>query len=438
MITLVFAAVGGLLAGIVLATYFERSRSATERAGFEKAAKTLYDQLAETRAQLDQARSDTQAQAATIARLEERNAGTERAAEQIRVKLPETFKSLATEVLEEKSKRFAEQNQTGLGQVLEPLKTRLKDFQTEIEAVRLEQVRSGAKLSAHIDKLFESNTRISDQANNLAVALRGSGKTQGAWGELILERTLEAAGLRAGHEYHAQEHYAAENGSRAQPDVVIHLPGDRHLIIDSKVSLIHHGVYNTAESEAARMLAADSHCSSVRTHIRGLAEKNYQTLYGLNSIDFVIMFLPFESAFMLAVSRDDKLWEQAWQRNVLLVSPSTLLFVLRTVASLWRQEQQKHNVEEIARRGAELYNKLAGFVADFTKMGDRLGQAQSSYQDALAKLHTGSGNVIRQAEMLRALGVKPTKQIPQGLIELAQQESLELEDQPDLQTEGHG
>jgi DNA recombination protein RmuC len=196
--------------------------------------------------------------------------------------------------------------------------------------------------------------------------------------------------------------------------------------------MVHHGAYNTAESEAARSLAADSHCSSVRTHIRGLAEKNYQTLYGLNSIDFVIMFLPFESAFMLAISRDEKLWEQAWQRNVLLVSPSTLLFVLRTVASLWRQEQQKHNVEEIARRGAELYNKLAGFVADFTKMGERLDQAKSSYADALSKLHTGSGNVIRQAEMLRALGVQPTKQIPQGLVELALQETLELENQPDL------
>jgi DNA recombination protein RmuC len=433
MITVVFAAIGGLLAGIVLATYFERSRNSAERAVFDKSSKTLHDQLADTRAQLDQARTQDVAQTATIARLEERQAATERAAEQMRINLPETFKSLASEVLEEKSRRFVEQNQASLGQVLEPFRTRLKDFQTEIEAVRMEQVRGGEKLSAHIDKLFESNIRIGDHANNLAVALRGSGKTQGAWGELILERTLQAAGLRPGHEYDAQEHYAGENGSRAQPDVVIHLPDDRHLVIDSKVSLIHHGAYNTAETEAARILAADGHCSSVRTHIRSLAERNYQTLYGLNSIDFVIMFLPFESAFMLAVSRDDKLWEQAWQRNVLLVSPSTLLFVLRTVASLWRQEQQKHNVEEIARRGAELYNKLAGFVADFTKMGDRLDQAQTSYHDALAKLHTGPGNVIRQAEMLRALGVKPTKQIPQGLLELAQQETLDLEEEPNLQ-----
>jgi DNA recombination protein RmuC len=432
MFTLLFAAVAAFVAGVVVATYFERSRTGAERASFEKSSKTLLDQLADTRARLDQARDEDAAQRATVARLEERHAATERVLEQMRVNLPETFKSLASEVLEEKSKRFTEQNQTSLDQVLEPLKTRLEDFQARIEAARMEQVRGGEKLSAHIDKLFESNIRIGDQANNLAVALRGSSKAQGAWGELILERTLQAAGLRPGHEYDAQQGYAAENGTRAQPDIVIHLPGDRHLVIDSKVSLVHHGAYNTAESEAARTLAADNHCGSVRTHIRGLADKNYQTLYGLNSIDFVIMFLPFESAFMLAISRDEKLWEQAWQRNVLLVSPSTLLFVLRTVASLWRQEQQKRNVEEIARRGAELYNKLAGFVADFTKMGERLDQAKSSYEDALSKLHTGSGNVIRQAEMLRTLGVKPTKQIPLGLIELAQQETLELEDQPEL------
>ena len=428
----VFAAVGAFFAGIVLATYFERSRTGAERASFEKSSKTLLDQLADTRANLDQARTEGSAQQATIARLEERYAANERLVEQMRVSLPETFKSLASEVLEEKSRRFAEQNQTGLGHILEPLKTRLEDFQSKIEAARMEQVRGGAHLSAQIDKLFESNTRITEQANNLASALRGSNKAQGAWGELILERILQAAGLRPGHEYDAQESYAAENGRRAQPDVVIHLPGERHLIIDSKVSLVHYEAHSTAESDADRSLAADSHSNSVRAHIRGLAEKNYQTLYGLNSLDFVIMFLPIEPAFMLAISRDAKLWEQAWQRNVLLVSPSTLLFVLRTVASLWRQEQQKRNVEEIARRGSELYNKLAGFVADFVEVGKRMEQAQTSHASALAKLHTGPGNVIRQAEMLKGLGVNPTKQLPQGLVELAGQETLELVDQPDL------
>jgi DNA recombination protein RmuC len=432
MLTLILAAIAALIAGVVLATYFERSRTAAERASFEKSSQLLTAQTAALRADLDRERSESGLHKATIARLEERHAAEERAVEQMRVSLPETFKSLAAEVLEEKTRRIAAENQAGLGQVLEPLKSRLEDFQNKIEAARLEQAKGGAHLSAQIDKLFDSNTRFTDQANNLASALRGSSKAQGAWGELILERILESAGLRAGHEYHTQENYASETGKRAQPDVVIHLPAGRHLVIDSKVSLIHYEAHSVAETDALRAVAADNHSNSVRAHIRGLAERNYQSLYGLNSLDFVIMFLPIEPAFMLAISRDDRLWEQAWQRNVLLVSPSTLLFVLRTVASLWRQEQQKQNVEEIARKGADLYNKLAAFVADFTEVGSRLEAAQRSYADAMSKLHSGKGNVIRQAEMLKALGIKPTKQIPQGLVELAQQESLELAEPEEL------
>jgi DNA recombination protein RmuC len=427
MIALFIAVAVAFVAGIVVAIYFERSRSSAERASLVTQTDSLTGQLAELRERLERVSSREALYESTIARLEERNAAAERAAEQWRVGMPETFKSLAGEVLEEKSRRFAEQNQASLGQFLDPFRTRLEDFQARIEAARLEQVKSGENLNAQINKLFESNTRFTEQANNLASVLRGSNKVQGTWGELILERILEAAGLRPGQEYDTQERYAADNGKRGQPDVVIHLPGERHIVIDSKVSLVHYEAHSVAETEADRALAAESHSGSVRAHIRGLAEKNYQSLYGLNSLDFVIMFLPVEPAFMLAVSRDEKLWEQAWQRNVLLVSPSTLLFVLRTVASLWRQEQQKRNVEEIARRGAELYNKLAGFVTDFTEMGKRLEQAQSSYAGAMAKLHTGSGNVIRQAEMLKALGVKPTKQLPLGLVELAQQETLELD-----------
>jgi DNA recombination protein RmuC len=432
MIPLILALVVGVLAGIAIASYAARSRTLVERTNFEKSTLILNEQLSTSRVQLEKERSANAAHLATIARLEERQAANERAVEQMRVSLPETFKSLASEILEEKSRRFSEQNQAGLGQVLEPLKSRLEDFQKGLEDARREQAQDKGHLSAQINKLFESNTRFTEQANNLASALRGSSKAQGAWGELILERILEAAGLRAGHEYHAQTGYSGENGKRAQPDVVIHLPGDRHVVIDSKVSLLHYEAHSVAETETARAAAADSHSNSVRTHIRSLAEKNYQTLYGLNSLDFVIMFLPIEPAFMLAISRDDQLWEQAWQRNVLLVSPSTLLFVLRTVASLWRQEQQKRNVEEIARRGAELYNKLAGFVADFTDIEKRLDQAKSSYESALSKLHTGPGNVIRQAEMLKHLGIKPTKQIPQGLVELAQQETFDLTEPEEL------
>jgi DNA recombination protein RmuC len=427
MITLLLAAAGAFLAGIVLASYFDRRRFAEQRAELEKSARNTQDQLDETRRQLEKAHIEGAAHQATTAGLEARLAATEELVGQMRVGLPETFRALASQVLEEKSASFAAQNKTGLDHILGPLKTRLEDFQSKVEAARLDQVKGSADLTAQIRQLFESNRQITEQANNLATALRGSNKAQGTWGELILERILEAAGLYAGRDYQAQESFTAEDGRRLQPDVVIHLPGDRHLVIDSKVSLVHYESFSHAENDAARTLAAESHLNSVRTHIRGLGEKNYQKLYALNSLDFVIMFLPIEPAFMLAISRDEKLWEQAWQRNVLLVSPSTLLFVLRTVSSLWRQEQQKRNVEEIANRGAELYNKLAAMVADFSDVGVRLENAQRSHANAMAKLHTGKGNVIRQAEMLKLLGVKPTKQLPQDLVELSQQETFALE-----------
>jgi DNA recombination protein RmuC len=357
-----------------------------------------------------------------IARLEERSLAERRASEEMRASLPDTFKTLASQVLEQKSQEFANQNQTSLGQMLQPLKTKLEDFQQ----MHLEQVKDSATMRAQIANLFDSTNKVSEQANSLANALKGSSKTRGSWGELVLETILEGAGLRKGEEYEAQESYSAENGGRAQPDVVIHLPGGRHLIVDSKLSLIGYEAHCNAETGPARAAALGDHLNSMRAHIKGLADKNYQTLYGLKSLDFVIMFVPIEPAFMLALSGDEKLWQQAWQRNVLLVSPSTLLFVLRTVAYLWRQEQQERHAEEIARRGAELYNKLAGFVDSLTEVGDRLAQAQKSYDDAFSKLSTGRGNVIRQAEMLKALGVKPAKQLAQGLVEQSGQETLEL------------
>ena len=426
MLTVFLSVILAFAAGAFLAWWYERSRSRPERAMLESSARTLHAQWTEARDRLEEARRQAAGQQVEIARLEERNKAEKAALEEMRASLPHTFKSLASEVLEEKAQQFARQNQTSLNQMLGPLNTRLEGFQKKIEEVHLEQVKGGATLREQVNLLVASTTKVSAEANSLASALKGSTKTQGNWGELVLERILESAGLRRGHEYEAQEGYVTENGRRAQPDVVIHLPGERHLVIDSKVSLAAYEAHCNAGEEPARASAANDHLASVRNHIRGLAEKNYQSLYGLKSIDFVIMFLPIEPAFMLALSRDDRLWEQAWQKSILLVSPSTLLFVLRTVSYLWRQEQQERNVEEIARRGAELYNKLSGFVEDLNAIGKRLGEAQRSYDSALGKLSTGKGNVIRQAEMLKALGVKPTKQLPQDMVELAQQEILEL------------
>ncbi|MDD3609397.1 MAG: DNA recombination protein RmuC [Halothiobacillaceae bacterium] len=337
--------------------------------------------------------------------------------------LANQFRALASDILEEKSRRFTEQNQTNIGQLLDPLRVKLQEFQGKVEEVYVQEGKDRSALAEQVRQLMELNRTLSADAKSLTRALKGSTKAQGNWGELVLERVLEASGLRRGEEYDVQESHTREDGSRAQPDVVVHLPGERHLVIDAKVSLIAYEQYVNAEDDApARQEALRQHLASVRAHIRGLSERNYQTLYGLGSLDFVLMFVPVEPAFMLAITHDRELFMDAWQKNVLLVSPSTLLFVVRTVAHLWRQEAQTRNAQEIARRGAELYDKLSGFVADMQSLGNRLEQARKDYDGALSKLSTGRGNVIRQAEMLRELGIKPSKSLPESLIAAAGEE----------------
>jgi DNA recombination protein RmuC len=327
-----------------------------------------------------------------------------------REQLSNSFKALANEILDEKSKKFTDQNQTNLGQLLSPLKQQLTDFKTKIEEVYVNEGKDRSVLTDQVKQLIQLNNSLSQDAQNLTLALKGDRKAQGNWGEIILDDVLEKAGLRAGQHYERQGSVKSEDGqSRVIPDVVIHLPGDRHLVVDSKMTLPDYRAFASADDEEERVAALKRHLTSIRTHIKGLSEKSYQSLYGLKSLDFVIMFIPLEPAFMLAVTNDPELFQQAWDKNVLLVSPSTLLFVVRTVAYLWRQEDLSRNAKDISNRGAELYDKLVGFIADLQKVGERIQQAQDSYNDARKKFSEGSGNVIRQAEMLKQLGVKPSK-----------------------------
>ena len=326
--------------------------------------------------------------------------------------LSDKFKTLANEILEEKSKRFIEQNQSNLGHLLEPLKNQLQEFKGKVEEVYVQEGKERSALAEQLKHMMSLNQQLSKDAHNLTRALKGDNKAQGSWGELILERVLDASGLRKGHEYDVQESHKHEDGGRLQPDVVIHLPEDKHLIIDSKVSIVAYSNYVAAESDEIRVLALKQHIESCKSHIRSLSEKKYQNIYGVKSLDFVLMFIPIEPAFMLAIAHDGELWQEAWKKNILLVSPSTLLFVIRTVAHLWRQEQQNKNAQDIAKRGAELYDKVAGFVGDMEVLGERLTQAKDSYDKAYSKLSKGKGNVLRQVEMLKELGVKPTKQLP--------------------------
>lgn len=347
--------------------------------------------------------------------------------------LTHQFKSLANDILEEKGKRFAEQNQQSLGLLLDPLRMRLQEFQGKVEQFYDAEGKQRSALSQQVHQLMGLNQVLSEDAKNLTQALKGSTKAQGNWGELILERVLELAGLRRGVEYDVQENHLRDDGTRAQPDVVIHLPEDRHLVVDAKVSLLAYEEYASADDEAQRAAAQRRHLESVRQHIKGLSERNYQQLYGLQSLDFVLMFVPIEPAFMLAVTSDSQLYSDAWNKNVLLVSPSTLLFVVRTVAHLWRQEAQSRNAQEIAQRGAELYDRLVGFVEDLERVGKNLTQAQDAYAKAYNKLSQNRGNVIRQAEMLRELGVKPTKVLPAALLDKTKDDSESVPSVNDLQ-----
>ncbi|WP_249931198.1 DNA recombination protein RmuC [Ramlibacter sp. 2FC] len=341
--------------------------------------------------------------------------------------LSEQFKNVANDLLEEKSRRFAEQNQANLGQLLDPLRLQINEFKGKVEEVYVQESKDRSAMAEQVRQLVALNQVVSQEAKNLTNALKGNTKAQGNWGELVLERVLEASGLRKGEEYIVQDSQVREDGSRAQPDVVIMLPEQRKLVIDSKVSLIAYEEYTVTESDDIRALAARKHLDSVRKHVQGLSSKEYEKLYG-GGLDFVLMFIPIEPAFMLAISHDDRLFMDAWGRNVLLVSPSTLLFVVRTVAHLWRQEAQSKNAQDIAKRGAELYDKLVDFVKDLEQVGTRLKQAQDSYADAHKRLSTGKGNVIRQAEMLRNLGVKVTKKLPHPLVDEARSELSAVEE----------
>ena len=393
------------------------------RAGLEERLSEAKQRLAEVQDRwqqtLEENRSLAERQAALAQELEaERRAAAEklRLLEDARQQLSEQFKNLANDILEEKSRRFSEQNQNELGALLEPLKLRLTEFQRKVEEAYVTEGKDRTALAEQVRQLMALNQTLSREARQLTEALKGSSKTQGTWGELVLERVLEASGLRRGEEYEVQVAHTDGEGRRLQPDVVIRLPEGRHLVIDAKVSLNAYEAYVAAENDGERQGALKRHLDSVRTHMKGLSQKRYEQLYGVSSLDFVLLFVPIEPAFMLAVTHDKELFMDAWQRNVLLVSPSTLLFVVRTVAHLWRQEQQNRNAQEIAKRGAELYDKLAGFVTDLQALGQRLEQARSEYDKAMAKLVAGRGNLLHRAESLKALGVKPGKNLPLGLL----------------------
>ena len=329
--------------------------------------------------------------------------------------LSNQFKNLANEILEDKSRKFTEHNALQLDLLLKPLQTKLTEFKEQVSHSYDQEARERFALKNEIERLANLNIKMSDEARSLTNALKGDSKIQGNWGELVLESILESSGLRKGEEYLVQDSHTQVNGGRLQPDVIVKLPEGRHLIIDSKVSITAYARHMEASDSALAEQELLAHIQSIRQHIQGLSAKNYAGIADLSTVDFVLMFIPIEPAFLSALKAAPNLYQDALAKNIILVCPSTLMATLRTVAHLWRQDQQNKNAMEIARQCANLYDKFVGFVEDLEQIGKRLDQAQSSYHDAFNKLKSGKGNLIKAAERVKELGVKPSKMIASHL-----------------------
>lgn len=326
------------------------------------------------------------------------------------------FENLANRILDEKSKTFTEKNKENLDAILTPLRERIKDFEEKVERNYGEEKKDKAALGEQIKHLMELNHKISEEANNLASALKGDTKKQGNWGEMILERILESSGLNKDDEYFTQYSTTDAEGTTLRPDVVIKLPDDKHLIIDSKVSLVAYDRFVNSEDMDEQTRQLKAHIDSVKMHVKLLSEKAYQSGNGLTSPDFVLMFMPIESSFSQAVKADNELFNYAWEKKVVIVSPSTLLATLRTISAIWKQERQTRNALDIANKSGQLYDKFVGFAEDLMKIGRHLSQTQNAYSEATKKLSEGSGNLVRRTEELRKLGAKTNKRIPHELL----------------------
>ncbi len=339
--------------------------------------------------------------------------------ESMHEKLQIQFKNLANEILDEKTKKFTDQNKTNLSDILNPLKEKIAEFEKKVEQTNNESIARNSALKEQIVSLKELNIQITKEAENLTKALKGESKTQGNWGEFMLETILEKSGLVKGEQYQMQVSKTADDGRRLQPDVIINLPEDKHIIIDSKVSLNAYERYVSSEDDAERIVEIKNHLLSIRSHIKGLSEKNYQSLYELGSLDFVLLFMPIEPAFSLAVQNDAQLFTDAYDKNIVIVSPSTLIATLRTIASIWRQENQNRNALEIARQGGQLYDKFTAFCEDLIKIGENLNTTKKNYDQAMNKLSAGKGNLVSRADKLRELGAKTSKTVDQRLLDRA-------------------
>ncbi|MGL4347410.1 MAG: DNA recombination protein RmuC [Chitinophagaceae bacterium] len=339
---------------------------------------------------------------------------------QLQEKLTKDFQLIAHKVLEENSNKFSQQHKTSLDIIISPLKEKIKSFEEKVQHVYESESAQRNILKGEIKQLMELNQQMSSETQNLTNALKGNVKTQGNWGEFILEKLLEKSGLVKDREYQTQVSMITEEGKKCQPDVLIYLPEDKCLVIDAKTSLIAYNEFVSSENEIQKEVALKAHLQSIKNHVKELSNKNYQQLYEIKTLDFVLLFMPIEPAFSLAMQYDNTLFNDAFDKNIIIVSPSTLLATLRTIANIWRQEYQNKNAIEIATKAGNLYDKFVGFLGDLEKVGNKMNEAHNAYKDAMNKGLSGTGNIVKKMEDLKKLGVTAGKAIPPKYIDRAE------------------
>ncbi|HTG66397.1 MAG TPA: DNA recombination protein RmuC [Flavobacterium sp.] len=356
----------------------------------------------------------------------ERNKEQKDEVEKLQEKFTKEFENLANKILDEKSNKFTEQNKENMKNILSPLQDKIQLFEKKVEDTHKESIDYHAALRQQILGLREMNIQISKETLNLTKALKGDSKMQGNWGELVLERVLEKSGLEKGREYEVQQSFTTEDGNRVFPDVVINLPDGKKMIVDSKVSLTAYEKYINEDEEDSKNSYLKEHVNSIKRHVEQLGNKNYQDLYQIESPDFVLLFIPIEPAFAIALNEDTGLYNKAFEKNIVIVTPATLLATLRTIDSMWTNQKQQENALEIARQAGALYDKFEGFVADLIKIGKKIDETKIEYSGAMNKLVDGSGNLINRVEKLKKMGAKAKKALPESILARAKKDDNKL------------
>ncbi len=433
IIGLISLAVGYFLGNYIQKLKTKSSQSALEeeRRQLERIKKDLENRNLGLENEKDELRSEKEQLGNEIVRYQAdlehislKNKEQKEEVEKLQEKFTKEFENLANKILDEKSSKFTEQNQKNIKNLLSPLQERIKTFEDKVERSQKESISMHSALKEQLLNLQNQNLKITQEAENLTKALKGDSKMQGNWGELVLERVLEKSGLEKDREYSVQQSFTLEDGSRVLPDVIIHLPDGKKMIVDSKVSLTDYERYINAEDDLQEKFLKD-HINSIRKHVDQLSDKKYEDLYEMESPDFVLMFIPIEPAFAIAINQDNTLYNKAFEQNIVIVTPSTLLATLRTIDSMWNNEKHQRNAIEIARQAGALYDKFEGFVSDLTKVGKKMDEAKTEYKGAMNKLVEGRGNLVTSVEKLKKMGAKAKKSIPEPILKRAQEDDYE-------------